>query len=410
MEKTAQVPVKTERGYAGTTAIPPAPRRRHLFARRTRRAVMNQLLPEHRITYSLKMLALFALALALLVGAVEFLKALGSGGVVILMAVLLTYLILPVVNHFRRQMPLMWAILLTYAFIAIIIAFVVIVVVPPLARQAHQLAVSLPGTLNTLQRQVADPSNPVFSRMPAEVRAYVNNFPSEISAMISKYGLAVAQQALGVVFSVFSVFLSVIIVPILAMYVFFDTAEVKRGFLGFIPPGARPKTVAILADLNRIVGAFVRGQVLDGVILAVMVTVMLAILKVPYALLIGVAAGFLNLVPYLGAIIGFIPSVALALIYNGWENAVLVAILFGVIQQIDGNFILPRIMKDNVLLSPLVIIIAILVFSALFGVMGTFLAVPIAAMARVLKLHFMPAPGEAEMAAAQSEAQALTVF
>ncbi|MDQ6931139.1 MAG: AI-2E family transporter, partial [Candidatus Eremiobacteraeota bacterium] len=115
-------------------------------------------------------------------------------------------------------------------------------------------------------------------------------------------------------------------------------------------------------------------------------------------------------VPYLGAIIGFIPSVALALAYNGWENALFVAILFGVIQQVDGNFILPRIMKDNVLLSPLVIIIAILVFSALFGVMGTFLAVPIAAMARVIKLHFTPAPSPREMELAEAQAKALTVF
>ena len=210
--------------------------------------------------------------------------------------------------------------------------------------------------------------------------------------------------------SVASLFLSVIIVPILAAYFFFDTPDVKRGFLGLIPPQARPKTLAILSDVDRVLGAFVRGQVLDGLILAVMVSVMLWALHVPYALLIGVAAGFLNLVPYLGAIIGFIPSVTLALAYNGWENALLVALLFAVIQQVDGNFILPRIMKENVLLSPLVIIISILVFSALFGVVGTFLAVPVAAILRVLKLHFLPAPGAAEMAADHSQAQRLRVF
>ncbi|GAC1394210.1 MAG: AI-2E family transporter [Vulcanimicrobiaceae bacterium] len=371
---------------------------------------MNQSVPEPRVTYSLKVLALFALSLLLLLAAVEFLKALGSSGVVILVAILVTYLILPVVKRFARQMPLMGAILLTYAFIAILIAFVVVVVVPPLARQAHDLVVSLPGTLKTLQAQVADPNNRIFSRMPDEVRTYIDNLPAELNSLVSKYGLGVAQQALSVVFSVFSLFLSVIIVPVMAMYIFFDTGEVKRGFLGFFPPAARPKTVAILTDLNRVIGAFVRGQVLDGLILAVMVSVMLALLHVPYALLIGVAAGFLNLVPYLGAIIGFIPSVLLALAYNGWVNAVEVAVLFGVIQQIDGNVILPRIMKDNVLLSPLVIIIAILVFSALFGVMGTFLAVPIAAMARVLKLHFAPAPTQGEVESAQEQAKALTVF
>ncbi|MDP9017284.1 MAG: AI-2E family transporter [Candidatus Eremiobacteraeota bacterium] len=365
---------------------------------------------EPKVTYTLKILAIFALCVALLIAGVEFLKLLGSGGVVILAAILVTYLIMPLVLRFRKQMPMIWALLLTYAILALIIVFAILVVVPPLAAQAHSLIESLPKVLQTLQRQLSDPHNALVMKTPVELRGYVTGLPAEINTLIAKYGLVVAQQALSVVFSLFSLFLSVIIVPILAMYLFFDTPDVKRGFLGFIPPRARPKTLAILSDVNHVIGAFVRGQVLDGVILAVMVTLMLWILHVPYALLIGVAAGFLNLVPYLGAIIGFIPSVLLALVYNDWKNAVMVAILFAVIQQVDGNLILPRIMKENVLLSPLVIIIAILVFSALFGVMGTFLAVPVAAMMRVLKLHFTPAPSPAQMLDQEAQARALQVF
>jgi predicted PurR-regulated permease PerM len=119
---------------------------------------------------------------------------------------------------------------------------------------------------------------------------------------------------------------------------------------------------------------------------------MLTFLHVPYALLIGVAAGILNFIPYAGAIIGFIPSVILALAYNGPTNALIVAILFAVIQQIDGNFIAPRVLKDNVGLSPVYIIVAILAGTELFGIAGTFLAVPVAAMLRVLREELLPAP------------------
>ena len=325
-------------------------------------------------------------------------------------AVLVTSLIVPRVNGLRRRMSLVWALAVTYLLIALALAFTVLVVVPPLASQAHALIVSLPGVLQNMQRQLSDPANPLVARAPAELRPYITQIPKEINDLVATYGLGVAQRAIGVLFSLASLFLSVIIVPILSVYLFFDCREVKRGFLGFIPSRARPKTIAILTDVKDVIGAFIRGQVLDGVILAVMVSVMLWALHVPYALLIGVAAGFLNLVPYLGAIIGFIPSVALALAYNGWENAALVALLFGVIQQIDGNFILPRIMKENVLLSPLVIIIAILVFSALFGVVGTFLAVPLAAVMRVLKLHFLPAPPEHDLLAEEAQATPLRVF
>ena len=140
-----------------------------------------------------------------------------------------------------------------------------------------------------------------------------------------------------------------------------------------------------------------------------MIALMLYLMHVPYALLIGVTAGVLNLVPYLGSIAGFIPSVALALGYNGWQNAIEVAILFAVIHQIDGSFILPRIMKANVSLSPVVIVVSILIGSALFGVVGTFLAVPVAAMLRVFKVHFAPAPSPAEMISLETSATTLTI-
>ena len=355
-------------------------------------------------------MALAALGLGLLYAAVSLLKLLGESGIVIVAAILVTYLIMPLVQRLRRRMSIVWAIAVTYVLIALVLAFTVLWVVPPLVAQAHALIVSLPQLFQSLQQKLSDPSNPLIAKSPPEVRTYLVSVPAEINKLVATYGLGMAQRALGVLLSVVSLFLSVIIVPILAAYFFFDTPDVKRGFLGLIPARARPKTLAILTDVDRVIGAFVRGQVLDGLILAVMVSVMLWALHVPYALLIGVAAGFLNLVPYLGAIIGFIPSVTLALAYNGWENALLVAVLFAVIQQVDGNFILPRIMKENVRLSPLVIIISILVFSALFGVVGTFLAVPIAAILRVLKLHFLPAPPVAEMAADQTQAQRLRVF
>lgn len=257
------------------------------------------------------------------------------------------------------------------------------------------------------QRELANPHNPIVAKLPPDLRNYLNTLPQQVNSIAAKYGLGVAQATLGAFFSVVTLFMSFIIIPIFSAYLFFDASEVKRGFAGLIPPAARPRTLAVLADLNTTLGAFVRGQVLDGLILGTMITIMLWVMHVRYALLIGVAAGILNLIPYLGAIIGFIPSVLLALIFNGWQNAVIVAVLFGVIQQIDGSLILPRVMKNSVQLSPLIIIAAILLFSAFFGIVGTFVAVPVAAMLRVLKLHFAPAPPPVEMATDEKQAVAL---
>ncbi len=362
-----------------------------------------------RARESLTVLCIVVISLVLLIAGLKFLGALGTSGVVILAGILIAYLILPLVQLLRRFMPVIAAVALTYVAFAALIAAAFFIIVPPLVDQGRALIVNAPAIAQRLTRDLSDPNNRLFARLPADVRTYLAGLPSQTLSSISTYGVVVAQRSLGVLLSTLSLVLSLIIVPILAAYFFFETGELRRAALGFVPEPARAKSLAIANDLSDAIGAFVRGQVADGAIVAVMISTMLWIMHVPYALLIGVAAGFLNLVPYLGAIAGFIPSVLLALGYNGWQNALGVALLFGVIQQIDGTFILPRIMKANVSLSPVVIIVSILVGGALFGVIGTFLAVPVAAMLRVLKIHFAPAPKAAEMAALGAHAEALRI-
>jgi predicted PurR-regulated permease PerM len=130
-----------------------------------------------------------------------------------------------------------------------------------------------------------------------------------------------------------------------------------------------------------------------------MLTIMLAFMHVPYALLIGVVSGALNFIPYAGALIAFVPAVLLAFTYHGLTNALIVAVLIFVIHQIDGNFVAPRVLKENVGLSPFWIVIAILTGSELFGLPGTFLAVPVAAMIRVLREQLLPRPVSMAVAA-----------
>jgi len=362
---------------------------------------------ERGLVQALVVLAVTGIAAALIVGAVRFLDATSTACTVILAAVVVAYILLPLVTRLRRRMPLPAALALTYFafFGAVVIIFWTLV--PPLFSQAQQLVTSLPGMIEHLQAEIADRNSPFMSRFPEGMRTWLQTLPEQIGALVAKYGVSIAQHTLGILTSAVSLFLSVIIVPILAAYLFFDSAEIKRATLGFVPRSWRPKMLAILADLNDVLGSFVRGQLLDGAIVGTLIFLLLLIAHVPYALLIGVAAGILNFIPYVGAIVGFFPSVLLALVYNDWKYALFVAIGFGIIQQVDGNVIVPRIMKQQVQLSPIMLIASILIFTALFGVVGTFVAVPVTAMMRVLKLHFAPAPAEAEATSEEARAQSL---
>jgi predicted PurR-regulated permease PerM len=364
---------------------------------------VNEPTPQRSPPLTLLIVLIASLLLALAV--LALLGSLGFAGVIMLAAVLIAYLIFPAVQLLKRFIPAIVAIAITYLIFVALVAAMIFIVVPPLIDQTRDLIVSVPGLVRRLTDAIANPNNRLFSSLPGDVRTYIVGLPDQAVQFLSTYGIVVAQRTFNVLLSTVSLALSLIIVPILAAYLLFDSPQLKRAALGFVPERARAKTLAIAADLDTAIGGFVRGQVLDGAIVAVMIAAMLYLMHVPYALLIGVTAGVLNLVPYLGSIVGFIPSVTLALGYNGWQNALGVAILFAVIQQIDGTFILPRIMKANVALSPVVIIVSILIGSALFGVVGTFLAVPVAAMLRVLKVHFAPAPSPEEMASLETSAE-----
>ncbi|HEV3158352.1 MAG TPA: AI-2E family transporter, partial [Candidatus Baltobacteraceae bacterium] len=160
--------------------------------------------------------------------------------------------------------------------------------------------------------------------------------------------------------------------------------------LRLVPQRNRVKVTAIARDLDRVLGGFVRGQVLIGFVIGACITVMLLLTHVRYAVLIGVMAGVLNVIPYIGSIAGFFPAVTLALFDDGWQHALLVGFLFVAIFQLDGHFITPRIVSESVGLSPLMVIIAILIGGELHGIPGMFIAVPVAAILRVLVLHALP--------------------
>ena len=293
-------------------------------------------------------------------------------------------------------MPKHFAVLITFVGVVAIIGGVATVLIPPLVGQGQQFVAALPDATVRAQTAIRDPDNQFFRNFPASIREELSRAPERLFILVSRYGVALGRQGISAVLSAASLLLIFIIIPVLAAYMLLDSAELERGVLGFVPAAQRPRAMAILHDLSDVMGAFVRGQVLDSLIVGSMIWLLLILMHVPFALVIASAAGVLNLIPYAGAIAGFIPSVVLALAYNGWENALFVGIGFAVIQQIDGDFVVPRIMSSSVKLSPVIIIVSIIGLGSLFGLFGALLAVPIAAMLRVLKLHFAPSPSPSE--------------
>ncbi len=347
---------------------------------------------ERRVTFLLKTLALIAVAIYLLVGVLEFLGNVKATAMLFVIALFFAYLVYPMVRRLNERLPLVWSILLVYVAIAIAGAAILQLLIPPLISDIQGAAKAVPGIVGHLVQIVQDPNNRLVRWIPADERVYLEQLPQQMAAFVQTNALDTASKTVTVLLSTVSVIATIIVVPVLAAYMLLDAENLKAGFLGLIPAKNQLKAESIIADLDHVVGGFIRGQLIDGSILGAMLTVMLTLTHVPYALLIGVVSGALNFIPYAGALIAFIPAVLLAFTFGGLGHAVLVAVLIFVIHQIDGNFVAPRVLKENVGLSPFWIVIAILGGSELFGLPGTFLAVPVAAMIRVLREHLLPRP------------------
>ena len=142
-------------------------------------------------------------------------------------------------------------------------------------------------------------------------------------------------------------------------------------------------------DADRVFAGYLRGQIIDGTIMAVLVSVSLSVLQVRYAVVIGVLTGFGNLIPYVGPFIAYGLTTLVCLVYGDFTKILPALIALFVIQTVDGNVINPRLLSQNIDVHPLVVIIALIIGGSLGGFLGIFLAAPVASLIKLELDKFM---------------------
>ncbi len=342
------------------------------------------------MTYALKVLALIALAALVLSGVLQFIGRIGSVAVIVVGAIFFTYAVYPIVERLNKRVSLVWSIAIVYLAIAAIAAFGIAVVLPALYDDLQSLGRATPSFVRNTQSFLTNQHDPVVRHLPPFARDYLSKVPVQIVALGQRYGGEAASRILTLVLSVFALVATVIVIPVLSAYLMVEAPALLAATMRIVPPKWRPEAESIRRDLDAVLGGFIRGQILVGITIGACITLALLLLHVKYAVLIGVAAGVFDVIPYVGALVGFVPSVLLALVNDGWQHAAVVAIVFVVIFQLEGHFIAPRIVSDSVGLSPLMVIVAILVGGELLGIAGMFVAVPLAGVLRVILLHAVP--------------------
>ncbi len=175
--------------------------------------------------------------------------------------------------------------------------------------------------------------------------------------------------------------------PVLAIYLLIDLERFKSNTLELTPPRHRNEMAYVSGEVGTAMGSFVRGQLLVALLVGVASSVGMWAIDLPFWLLIGIVAGFLNLIPFLGPIVGGALAALVALL-NGdpWQAFWAVLIMIGV-QQVDNHLITPMIQRARVNLSPLVIVLALIVGGSLAGLLGVLVAIPATAAIRIIIGH-----------------------
>ncbi|MEG2198892.1 MAG: AI-2E family transporter [Anaerovorax sp.] len=185
--------------------------------------------------------------------------------------------------------------------------------------------------------------------------------------------------------------LNVILGAVVSVYLIKDQEYFKRLWRKLLhlllPQKANAMVTETLNDVNGVVSLFIRGQLLDALIIAVVSSVGLSLINLEFAVFIGCFAGLANVIPYFGPIIGMIPAAIIGLFTGGPVQALLAVVVLLVIQQIDGNIIYPKIVGSSMGLHPVFVLVAVTVGGYYGGIVGMIIAVPITAILKVFMIR-----------------------
>ncbi len=249
--------------------------------------------------------------------------------------------------------------ILVYFIFSIILGLFLALILPPLVSEFSIM-------LSTLQ-------------LPPEIDKMFDTFElnlQDISRLTEQWGGSLS-TVVNVISSTFSGVFTVIMTLVISLYISIEKGQVVRDFSWLTRDDKKIKQFKeALNEINIQLGNWIRGEFILMLVVGTMVFVGTALIGLPYPLPLALLAGMMEIIPNVGPTVSAIPAIFIALVTLGWPGAVVTLVLYILIQQLENNLIVPRVMQRNVNVSGLTVILGILIGGSIFGVAGALLAVP----------------------------------
>jgi predicted PurR-regulated permease PerM len=284
-----------------------------------------------------------------------------------------------------RGTPRVTAILMVYAALGGIIGLAAIFFTPILFRELNEFAARVPEFTQRAQRLVEELQLHYDSAiLPAVLRPAVDEAIAEVEVGLQRFVRDIFNGLLTLATHV----IGLLVAPVLAFYMLADWEAIGDKLKEVIPIAWRREFLLMTQEIDAVLSGVIRGQLTVGLLVMVLVSIGLHVIGLDFAVLIGIFAGLLDIVPYFGAVVGAIPALVLALLHSPGV-ALKVLLLFFAVHQLEGTVLSPKILGDSVGLHPLTVVFVLLVGGELYGLLGLLIAVPVAAILKVIVKHAM---------------------
>lgn len=315
----------------------------------------------------------------------------------------IAYLLAPAVDFFEKQLektkhyqkhgkktrPAAVLIVMLIALAGIILLFSVII-----STFTHQLTVAsfddILGMVDSYAKTLTNFYNTVSRRLSSlniessSLQKYFEEAGTYIAGIFSGMGKglmkSVANLKTFLTNSIFAI--------IFAVYFMLDGKMLmkywNRVLKAFTSEKADRRFHEFVKDADMVFSGYVRGQLIDALLMAVMISISLSLIGVKFAVVIGIFTGIGNLIPYIGPIVAYVSTILVCLINGDYKKIIIAVIVLFIVQTLDGNFINPKLLSSNIHIHPLLVIMSLIVGSAVGGVMGMLLAVPVGALVKIL--------------------------
>jgi predicted PurR-regulated permease PerM len=302
------------------------------------------------------------------------------------LAALFAYLGDPLVDRLERRMSRTFAVSLVFLVMIVVVVAIMLVLVPFIERQIGNFLAQLPTWIDWFQTRAAPWLEAHFGistdvldtqQLIGVLQAHwkeAGGIATAVLGRVSKSGLTIVGWALNIV-----------MIPVVAFYLLRDWDIMVERIHALVPRSIEPVVARLAHESDEVLGAFLRGQLSVMVALGILYGVGLWSVGLSVGPLIGMIAGLISFVPYLGAITGVVMAVVAALVqYQDWTHVGLVLIVFVIGQSLEGYVLVPRLVGEKIGLHPVAVIFAVLAGGELFGFLGVLLALPVASVVMVL--------------------------